>query len=177
MNLLADGSFEIPGMAVTAILVVIVSFFGWVKKRLLEEKQKAEDPEDARIRELIWRRQMGESVEQQQFYDEIEVSRTTGTITLHPQAKPPATPPPMVRPSSAPPPMPASARIPELSEQELAMASAFDSSTTRQSVAKTHRGREIDKLLRSPSAAKNAILLMEILGPPMALKPANQDSL
>jgi hypothetical protein len=66
---------------------------------------------------------------------------------------------------------PARPVVPVVTARQAALAQAFESSQVVGKKRRTGHRREIDKLLRSPSAAQNAILLMEILGPPVALKP------
>jgi hypothetical protein len=152
--------FDIPNEALTLLLLIALSLVNWIKNRFLteqEKKQQEQVPEDP-MREVVWRRQTGETA----------VPRPppggrrspppipAGTIRLNP------------RPAAAPP---ARRAVPVVTPRQAALADAFEKSQSSRKTSRTGHRREIDKLLRSPSAAQNAILLTEILGPPVALRP------
>lgn len=155
--------FDLPNEAITLLFLIALSLVNWIKNRFLAEQEKkqmqqeAEDP----MREVVWRRQMGETVDQREFQGggAVPPPIPRGTIRLDP------------KPAASHPPRPAPPARPVVSARQAALAQAFESSQVVGKKRRTGHRREIDKLLRSPSAAQNAILLMEILGPPVALKP------
>lgn len=162
--------FDIPNEALTLLFLIALSLVNWIKNRFLAEQEKkqmeqmeqeaSEDP----MREVVWRRQMGEMVDQREFQGggAVPPPIPRGMIRLDP--KPAASRPPR----AVPPARPAAAVV---SARQAALAQAFESSQVVGRKRRSGHRREIDKLLRSPSAAQNAILLTEILGPPVALKP------
>jgi hypothetical protein len=152
--------FGIPTEALTLLFLIALSLVNWIKNRFLaeqEEQQREGEPDDPG-REVVWRRQVEEWLDPRTS----PAGRTgpppipAGTIRLDPR---PAPPPP-ARPV-----------VPVVSKQQAALADAFESSQSGRKRQRTGHRREVDKLLRSPSAAQNAILLTEILGPPVALRP------
>lgn len=151
---------DLPGEAITVLALLIFSFLGWLKDRVIAKKVEPEPIEDEEMREVIWRRQMGE----------------TGEDTRMPWESPEPTiqfdPPPVPMSQPAPPPLPAPAV--KVSARQEALANAFERSTRRQGGRRTSHRKQIDRLLKSPSSAKDAILLMEILGPPVGLKEEQQ---
>jgi hypothetical protein len=150
---------DLPGEAITVLALLIFSLIGWLKDRFFTKPVEPEPYEDEEMREVIWRRQMGETGREAQMPWELAEAETP-TIRFDPPAVKVAVP--------APPPLPK--RVAKVSRREEELANAFEHSTRRRSGRRTSHRKQIDRLLRSPSAAKDAILLMEILGPPLALK-------
>ena len=169
MSMLAD-VFGIPNEALTLLFLIALSLVNWIKNRFLEQQeQKAQEqaPDDP-LRDVVWRRQMGEPVEQREFHREAGTPPPIprGTIRLDPR--------PPVRPPTRPPVVLPTPTV--VTKREAALASAFEEMAgPRSRRRRTGHRKQIDALLRSPSAAQNAILLTEILGPPVALK-AHEDS-
>lgn len=179
--------FGIPDEALTLLFLIALSLVNWIKNRFLaeqEKKQQEQAPEDP-MREVIWRRQVGETADPREdprgrggpppipapVSVPVSVPVPPGTIRFDPKPVPPRRSRP---PQAAPKPVPAPALrpvVPVVTARQAALADAFESSQRGGKTQRTGHRREIDKLLRSPSAAQNAILLMEILGPPVALKP------
>lgn len=155
---------DLPGEALTVLLLMLFSFIGWLKNKFVDKPVEPPTFEDEEMREIVWRRQMGEESEQTRMPWEAR-EQTPPTIRFDPKPVPQAVPPPM------PPALP---KVAEVSKREEDLANAFERSTRRRSGRRTSHRRNIDRLLNSPSAAKDAILLMEILGPPVGLKPENQ---
>jgi hypothetical protein len=60
--ILAFDFSDLPGDAIGLLLLMIISFLGWLKNRFgqreIEEEPVSEEEE--RMREIVWRRQMGE---------------------------------------------------------------------------------------------------------------------
>lgn len=159
--------FDLPNEAITLLFLIALSLVNWIKNRFLAEQEKKQMEEQASedpMREVVWRRQMGEMVDQREFQGggALPPPIPRGTIRLDP--KPAASRPPRPVPPARP-------VVPVVTARQAALAQAFESSQVVGKKRRTGHRREIDKLLRSPSAAQNAILLMEILGPPVALKP------
>ena len=160
--ILAFDTSDLPGEAITVILLLLFSFIGWLKKSFFDKPvEPPASMEDEEMREVIWRRQMGENSEE----------------TRLPWETPETPPPPIrfdqpeIRQVAAPATPPALPQIVEVSKREDELADAFGRSTRRKLGRRTSHRRQVDRLLSSPSAAKDAILLMEILGPPVGLKP------
>ncbi|MEM9236055.1 MAG: hypothetical protein AAGB14_04700 [Verrucomicrobiota bacterium] len=160
---LAD--IDIPIEAISVLVLMLLSFIGWLKDKFFTKQEEAPDWEDEEMREVIWRRQTGQ--------DEPPPlpSRPEPVATPAPPPLPPKTirfdqpkQPAAVRQAPPEPPTPR-----ELSERELQLANAFEQTMPARRRRTGHR-REIDRLLRSPSSAKHAILLTEILGPPLGLR-------
>lgn len=153
--------FDLPAEAITVLAMLLISLISWIKSRFLDKPDEPEPFEDEKMREVIWRRQMGEDSEE----------------TLMPWERPKPEPPkaraqPPALPQAVPkfvPPAP-----PKLSRREQQLANAFERSTRKKSGRRTGHRRKVDRMLSSPSAAKDAILLTEILGPPLAFKPEHQ---
>jgi hypothetical protein len=113
------------------------------------------------MREVIWRRQTGGDPAPPPIPEQAPPPLPGTTIQLDRPTRPSVAPPRKV-PQPSPP---------KLSKRELELADAFESSLSSPSRRRrTGHRRQIDRMLRSPSAAKNAILLTEILGPPLALR-------
>ncbi|MFC7338162.1 hypothetical protein ACFQY0_13290 [Haloferula chungangensis] len=151
---------DLPGEAVTVVLLLLFSFVSWLKSKFFDKPEEPEPFEDEEMREVIWRRQMGEDSEDTRM--PWEPPKAPPTIRFDPPKPPPI----------APPALPTQVR--EVSKRERDLANAFERSTRRKGGRRTSHRRKIDALLASPSAAKDAILLMEILGPPVAIKPEHQ---
>ncbi len=203
---LADIDIEV----LTVLVFLLVSFATWLKEKISRSAKK-EEPESSAaqdaLREIIWRRQMGE--------ESIPMPWETGKAAAKEEAPAPpvvprrSTPPPVPtggrepsRPPlapiigratravrSTPPPIPdtapaaRSARAtrsatqvaietprPKVSEEKQAeLARAFEQT----SGARARRGARRNALtaaLRRPESVRRAILLSEILGPPVALR-------
>lgn len=159
MSMLAD-VFGIPNEALTLLFLIALSLVNWIKNRFLEQQDKEQQEQSAEdpLRDVVWRRQMGEPVEQREFHREAGTPPPVprGTILLDPR---PPVPPPVVLPAP---------RV--VTKREAALADSFENSELRPPRRRTGHRKQIDALLRSPSAAQNAILLTEILGPPVSLK-------
>jgi hypothetical protein len=153
---------DLPGEAVTVLLLLLFSFFGWLKNKFFDKPEEPEPFEDDEMREVIWRRQMGEDSEKTRMPWEAP-KPPPATIRVNPPAIRQAAPPPV------PPVLPK--KVTQVSKRERDLANAFERSTLRKTGRRTSHRRKIDALLDSPSAAKDAVLLMEILGPPVAIKP------
>jgi hypothetical protein len=149
---------DLPGEALTVLLLMLFSFVGWLKNKFFDKPVEPPTFEDEEMREVIWRRQMGEDSPMPWEAPE----QAPPTIRFDPKPVRAAAPPPM------PPALP---KVAKVSKREQDLANAFEKSTRRESGRRTSHRRKIDALLSSPSAAKDAILLMEILGPPIAMKP------
>ena len=167
---------DIPSEVITLAILLLISLVSWIKNRSANSSNEYEEPEDDPYREVIWRRQTGQDTEGQPWEQE--------------SAPPPVptTPPPLQRtqPSGqtpTPPPLASGGNlwqapeIAEVSAKEANLARAFERSLKsggRSSRRNNHR-REIDRLLNTPAAARNAVLLREILGPPVALRGESSD--
>jgi len=155
-------NLEIPTEVISVLFLLLISLANWIKNRALEKKQaqEFEEEEEDPMRDVIWRRQMGEEYEEPEF-EEMPPPMPARTIQVDPVREPvrQATPPPI--------------RATVVSEKEAALATRFEKTTHLRKRRKTSHRSQIDRLLRSPSAAKDAILLTEILGPPVSLKSQN----
>lgn len=160
--ILASKFSDLPGEAITVILMLLFSLVGWLKGKYFDKPEEPEPFEDEEMREVIWRRQMGEDSEQTRMPWEAPKPPPSTTRVNPPairQAAPP-TPPPILQ-----------KEVTQVSKRQRDLANAFERSTRRKTGRRTSHRRKIDALLSSPSAAKDAVLLMEILGPPVAIKP------
>ncbi len=158
---------DLPGDAIGVLILLLISFFGWLKNRFSKPEEEPEylDEDEERMREIVWRRQVGEA-------DERAPWETDPTV-WHPET---ASPPPLpVEPAEAAPPpaipqaVPFEATsVPELSEKEKRLAESFEHLSTgrRRSRPRSPLGRA----LRRPGAPRQAILLSEVLGPPVSLR-------
>ncbi|GAA5482196.1 hypothetical protein [Haloferula sargassicola] len=147
--ILAFDVSDLPGDAIGLLVIVILTLLSGLKDKIFPKKDADEESVFTdEEREIIWRRQVE---------------------TLPPPMpwQPPAAPKPEPVVAASKPPMLPEVREP--SREELQLARAFEIRTRRRGRS-SHRA-EIDRLLRSPRAARNAMLLTEILGPPAALKP------
>ena len=152
---------DLPGEAITVLLLMLFSFVGWLKNRFFDKPVEPPTFEDEEMREVVWRRQMGEESENTRMPWEAP-EQTPPTIRFDPKP---------VREVAPPPIPPALPKVADVSKREHDLANAFERSSRRVSGRRTSHRRKIDALLSSPSAAKDAILLMEILGQPIAMKP------
>ena len=153
---------DLSGEAITVLAMVIFSLIGWLKNKFFDQPVEPPTFEDEEMREVVWRRQMGEDSEQTQMPWE-DPKPAPATIHFDP---------PKVRQMATavvPPALPK--KVTKVSDREKNLANEFERSTRRMGGRRTGHRRKIDALLSSPSAAKDAILLMEILGPPVAMKP------
>jgi hypothetical protein len=156
-------NLEIPTEVISVLFLLLISLANWIKNRYDQRRlDQSEEEEEDPMREIIWRRQMGELEEEQQ-YRGSPPPIPTPSIRIDPRPQKPA----FNATSASPPPIQKTV----VSEKEAALASAFEKSTRRKSARRSNHRAKVDALLRSPSAAKDAILLTEILGPPLALKP------
>lgn len=155
-------NLEIPTEVISVLFLLLISLANWIKNRIDQKKQEGfEEEEDDPMREIIWRRQMGELEDE---YRGGPPPMPTSTIEVF--GTPPATEPEPELVRVSPPPISKTV----VSDKEAALAATFEESIGRKPRRRTNHRSQIDKLLRSPYAAKNAILLTEILGPPVALK-------
>jgi hypothetical protein len=152
-------SLEIPTEVISVLFLLLISLANWLKNRVVEKRERELEEEEDPLREVIWRRQVGEE-----------------PTPWQPSAGPPPMPtirvdprPPADTPVQAPA-SPMRWQAPVVSQKEAALAAAFEASLERKPRRRTNHRARVDALLRSPSAAKDAILLTEILGPPVALK-------
>jgi len=160
---------DIPGEVISLLILLLISFVSWLKNRVSPSQDEPWDPEEDPHREVIWKRQTGQETEGHPWETASE-----------PPPIPPVAPPPLP-PQSGPAPATPSWQRPErptISRKEIDLAAAFERSTrrgSRGSAGRSHHRREVVALLRSPSAAQNAVLLREILGPPVALRTDSGD--
>lgn len=161
MSVLAIGISDLPVDAIGILIILLVSFLGWLKNRFSGSGEGASvDEEDDPMRDVIWRRQVGETESGRPWTDESAAP-----------APPPL--PPEPAPEIRAEPVPESARrssVPDLSEKQEQLARAFE-----RNLAKARRpGRtaghlaELRTSLRAPDATRRAVLLGEILGPPVS---------
>lgn len=157
---------DLPGDAIGLLLLMLISFLGWLKNRFSKPEEEPElDEEERRAREIVWRRQIGED-------DGERAPWETDPTVWHPETA--ATPPPIPTPKPARPPaipqvvLTPQAAAPKISEKEKRLAEAFENQTggRRRSTPRTPLARA----LRAPGAARQAVLLSELLGPPVALR-------
>ncbi len=142
---------DLPGDAIGLLVIVILSLLSGLKDKIFSKKETDEEQVfTEEEREVIWRRQVE---------------------TLPPPVpwQPPAAPKPVKAYQPAPAPPPRLPTVKEPSREEIQLAHAFEIRTRRR--RRTSHRAEVDRLLRSPRAARNAMLLTEILGAPAALKP------
>ena len=164
-------NLDIPAEVISVLFLLLISLANWIKNRALQKKQEEELEEEDPMREIIWRRQIGEPVDEDVFEpvrDPVPPPMPSRSIRIDPR-------PPVVTVAPAPVKPPAM-KVRQVSEKEAALATKFEDSLGRKPRRRTSHRSEVDKLLRSPSAAKNAILLTEILGPPLALKSPSERS-
>lgn len=159
-------SLDIPTEVISVLFLLLISLANWIKNRALEKRQLEEDVEEEDpMREVIWRRQIGELEEAREFREEPP-PMPPRTIRVDPR------PPLIVATPSAATPPPLKKTV--VSEKEAALAAQFENAFSAKPRRKSRHRRQVDRMLRSPSAAKDAILLTEILGPPLALKPKSE---
>jgi hypothetical protein len=156
---------DLPGDAITILLFMLISFFGWLKNHLSRDREEehestAEDEEEAQAREVVWRRQIGDQ-------DNRPIWETDRTV-WHPET---AEPPPLPTPSRSAPPQRPAAPARNLSEKEKHLAAAFEQNVGR---PRSRRRHPLAKDLRRPGATRRAILLAETLGPPVALRTPDE---
>lgn len=163
--ILAFDFSDLPGDAIGLLLLMIISFLGWLKNRFgqreIEEEPVSEEEE--RMREIVWRRQMGEQ--------EDRAPWETDPTVWHPEK---VAPPPLPEP----PPLPATpaavkASVPKLSAREERLAEAFERKTKGRRRTAGRRA-PIGDSLRSPDATRRAVILAEVLGPPVSLRQTGE---
>lgn len=152
---------DLPFDALGLLLLLLISFIGWVKNKFFDKEEPFQSTDDEALREIVWRRQTGADTVPESPRDIRPPTLPRSTIRIH-----------RPTPAVAPPPIPRTV----VSEREAALAEAFEHSMQVRPKPRSSHRRAVDRLLRSPAAAKNAILLTEILGPPVALKSANDDT-
>lgn len=165
---------DIPGDAIALMLLMLISFLGWIKNRFFSRREEEEEvltEEEERMREVVWRRQMGEEVDRAPWENDP-------TVWQPEPAQPPPLPPAI--PKLAPAPEPVSYQPPsvrEVSDRERQLAESFE-----------HRGRgrrrqgttgrdDLIQVLSGPEGARKGILLAEILGPPVALRQSGENQI
>ncbi|MGB1129621.1 MAG: hypothetical protein ACPG4K_06200 [Haloferula sp.] len=152
-------NIEIPTEVVSVLFLLLISLANWIKNKVEQKKREelGEEEEDP-MREIIWRRQMGElEPEEEPFRGGPPPMPTIRIDRREPAAAPVQAAPPPIQPTV-------------VSEKEEGLAAAFEQNLGRRARRKSNHRSQVDRLLRSPYAAKNAILLTEILGPPVALR-------
>lgn len=156
MSLLADGFPDLPADAIGVLILLLLSFFSWLKGRFFSKSRPQPEFDEADpMREVIWRRQVGELLE-----PEPPPLPAPGSPQPARPAPPglPASPPPLTAPAA------------ELSPREEELARAFEHRGRRRRGADSPHRRRLNALLRSPHAARDAIVVREVLGPPLALR-------
>ncbi|MBB5352889.1 hypothetical protein HNR46_003138 [Haloferula luteola] len=149
---------DLPADAIGLVVILLLSLLSVLKDKLFQRSREPDESEfTEEEREIIWRRQV-------ETLPPPLHRATPPQIVIHSVVKP--TPP------LAPPQLP---KVVAPSDRELELARAFEVRGSRK--GRTGHRREIDRLLRSPYAARNAVLLTEILGPPVALKADASDHL
>lgn len=168
--ILAFDISDLPGDALPVLVFLLIAFFSWLKTRFDKQpEEEAElDEQERRAREIVWRRQMGEPEERAPW--------ETDPTVWHPEtANRPAPPPlPPRQPTRQPTPPVQAFKEPvvrKVSEREQRLAAAFEHrSGGRRRTARTPLGQT----LRSPGATRQAVLLAEVLGPPLALRQPDE---
>lgn len=168
--ILAFDVSDLPGDAIGVLLLLLISLFSWLKNRFSKPEEDPElfDEEEERMREIVWRRQIGEG-------DDRAPWETDPTVWHPSTAPPPPLPEPPPLPATPPPRPVPSAKAPgfeepkirKVSERERRLSEAFEHRTG----PRPRRSRSpLEEALRSPGTTRQAILLAEILGPPLALR-------
>ncbi len=161
---------DLDHRVVFALVFVIIAAIRWI----MEQVKGKKDAQDVSQRA---------SEEFEDLYEEARREIVSRQTTL-PQGPPPqasalpprrqATPIPKTRSEPAPPPLPNWQRKvtkPVLSAAEKAALARFQQhSAPKQQRRRTSSGSRIKRLLSSPSAARDAIILSEILGEPKGEK-------
>lgn len=170
MPLLADLPVE-PNVIIVLAMVIIGAV-----KALLEKAQKGR-AEEAQHQEHQEHFEDNEAYDPYQEYEaELERQRAQMDISLPPEMPKKASPPPMPatsKPTPTPPPVSlAQPTRPTLTAAEKTALEnlQLDSPRQRRAGAKSLSRNRLNTLLGSPTAARDALLLSEILGPPKALK-------
>ncbi len=165
--ILAFNIDDLPADAIGVLILLLLSLASWIKSRFFDKKEEEAAPpvEEDPMREVIWRRQ------------------TEGPPKLERRAPvSPPMPPPMPPREKAPPGFDQAARIlsreaPEVSARQAELAREFEhraGSLGRRSRRSPHR-RRVEALLRSPMAAREAVVIREVLGPPLALRSGHDE--
>ncbi len=153
---------DLPGDAIFVLVALLLGFFQWLKGRFgrREEEEEVLTEEEERMREIVWRRQMGD--------EDARAPWETDPTVWHPDT---AQPPPLPDPPRATPEPPRfqPPALPELSEKEKRLAEAFERGTTPRRAPSRSR-TPLGRALRASGGARQAILLAEVLGPPVALR-------
>jgi hypothetical protein len=159
-QLLASDLDDLPGNIVGLFVIVLLTLLGWLKDKFFAKPDADTGPEvSEEEREIIWRRQT-ESLPPPMPWQVPQQPRVVVTGR---------------RPAPVPVAPPALPKVRELSAEEMELARAFEIRDRRS--RRTHHRRRLDGLLRSPHAARQAILLREILGEPVALKSGSAETL
>lgn len=153
-QILAFDLDDIPGNVVGLFVIVLLTLLSWLKDKVGSKAGDDTGPEVSdEEREIIWRRQT-ETLPPPMPWQQRQEPKIT--VTSRRAA-------PVV--SAPPPPLP---KVHEPSAEELQLARAFEIRDRRS--RRTGHRRRLDGLLRTPHAARQAMLLTEILGPPVAMK-------
>ena len=174
----------------TVLVFLLVSFASWIKAKLAQpgkKKKQRLSREEQALRETIWRRQMGEETTPMPWESEIEEPSPPPQAAPARESTPPPIPASPARPAIArqmppalatkPPPIPAPSAFetamqapqPVVSAQHAALAESFER-ISNPGGRRSARSKAVIAMLRRPESARQAILLQEILGPPVALR-------
>lgn len=171
----------------TVVVFLLVSFASWLKDKIPRSRNNEKTDQSAgqeALRELVWRRQMGEeNLSMPWETKEVEEPPLPARREVAPVRE--MTPPPVPvthrpprrsSPPTNPPPIPGPSVIqralktsrPEISAKEAELARSFEK-ISRAGHRRRARSKAVIKMLRRPESARQAILLREILGPPVSL--------
>ncbi len=186
----------IDGEVFTVLIFLLLSLFSWLKTKFFppeKEKKKKSDEADP-LREIIWRRQMGEESVRMPWQSQAREAPPEPPRRQTQRPSPPPVPPPFASPPRrhqalnpiinreptypTPPPVPPPSAIqvaleterPEISAEEAELARLFEGVSKSQHRGKRRHLRGLTAMLRQPASTRNAILLSEILSPPVALR-------
>ena len=180
------------GQVIFLILVVVVGFIRWVGNLIQQQKEAKEraklSPEERALREAAWRRQVGQDEPEREPETPDPFRELKDLLEqFKPATAPPPVPPrtPRLRPAveASPPPLPPSAPA-AVPVPVPALAAAFPTSSSVHRVfteaqaagvaVPRKRSAQLTGLrveLGTPRALRQAVLLREVLGPPVALRP------
>lgn len=179
------------GQVIFLILVVVVGFIRWLGNLIQQQKEAKEraqlSPEERALREAAWRRQIGQDEPAPESNDPFrELKDLLEQFQPKPATPPPVPPPqaPRLRPAVRPgPPPPLPVPVPVATAPQPVAAAAFPTSSTVQRVFTEAREAGMASVkkpsaqlkglrleLASPRALRQAILVREVLGPPVALR-------
>lgn len=184
------------GQIIFLILVVIVGFIRWVGNLIQQQKEAREraklSPEEQARRDAAWRRQVGQDEPAEEIDPFHELRELFEQFNEPPPQPPPPPRAPAAKPvmtAAAPPPLPVArsapvsvapppAAFPASSAVQRAFTEAREARAARRfAEAGAKRARpasqqwsSLRRQLASPRALRQAILVREILGPPVALR-------